>query len=71
MSESPLPTIADASTLLRLEWRNHWLTPAEYARAVGRSINTVYSWHRTGRLRAFSIPHRRDRHGRLWIQNIL
>jgi len=71
MSDSILPAIADCSTLLRFEWRNHWLTPAEYARAVHRPLNTVYMWHRTGRLSAFSIPHMRDRRGRLWIQNII
>lgn len=66
-----LPPVADPVTLLRFEWRNHWLTPAEYARVVGRPLETVYSWIKTGRLAAFSIPHRRDRHGRVWIQNIL
>lgn len=67
---SDIPTSADCSVLLRLEWRNHWLTPVEYARQIGRPVSTIWYWHYSGRLRDFSIPHMKDRRGRLWIKNI-
>lgn len=68
---SSLPEVADPVTLLHIEWRNHWLTPREYARHVGRPVETVYTWIKTGRLAAFSVPYWRDSRGRVWIQNVL
>lgn len=67
---SVTPTIADCSTLTRLDWKNHWLTINEYARVANRHVRTVRYWCETGTLRAFNIPHFRDRRGKWWIQNI-
>lgn len=54
----------------RLDWHGHWLTPAEFARALSRPSSTVYRWCRTGLLIDFSIPHFRDSTGRWWIKHI-
>jgi len=68
--DTNLPAVADPSTLLRMEWRNHWLTPAEYARQLHRPERTVRWWCSSGLLADVGIPHFRDRRGRHWIKYI-
>ena len=68
--DDSLPAVADYSVLLRLDWRNHWLSTAEYARHISRPQQTVRNWIVNGTLDAFNIPHLRDRRGRHWIKHI-
>lgn len=71
MSHSTDPiTCADASSLLRFDWRNHWLTPAEYARYMSRSERTIRWWCSSGLFEDVGIPHFRDSRGRHWIKYI-
>jgi len=67
---SILPSIADVSTLTRLEWRGHWLTPSEYAAVANRSPRTIYHWCQRGIFDDFHIPFFRDKRGRWWIKHI-
>jgi Helix-turn-helix domain len=56
-------------------WRAHWLTTQEFARMLGRSHWTIYTWIRNGTLAEFGVPTYQLRSGRLhsgrtFIRNI-
>lgn len=56
-------------------WRQHWLTVAEFSRVLGREPQTVYKMLRLGTLAEFGVPicefrTGRRHSGRVFIQNI-
>ncbi len=73
MSDDPVTfhtSAIDYTALLRFDWRNHWLTTAEYARHISRPQRTVQKWLEHGTLAEFHVPSYRDRRGRWWIKNV-